>query len=104
MENDHLRDNLDEKGKKISPCKADKVIDVNGSTVILPITKYPDAGKINYTVTDSMVHNCIVVRAYRNEDKNKNAKFMLIRGYDFKVITPEPFDFVQAVTKNHFFF
>ena len=29
---------------------------------------------------------------------------MLIRGYDFKVITPEPFDFVQAVTKNHFFF
>nr|MCU0471542.1 WG repeat-containing protein [Arcicella sp.] len=96
--------NLDEKGKKIGTCKADKVIDVNGSTVILPITKYPDAGKINYTVTDSMVHNCIVVRAYRNEDKNKNVKFMLVRGEDFKVITPEPFDFVQAVSKHQFFF
>lgn len=96
--------NLDEKGKKIGTCKADKVIDVNGSTVILPITKYPDAGKINYTVTDSMVHNCIVVRAYRNEDKNKNVKFMLVRGDDFKVITPEPFDFVQAVSKHQFFF
>jgi hypothetical protein len=96
--------NLDEKGKRIGTCKADKVIDVNGSTVILPITKYPDAGKINYTVTDSMVHNCIVVRAYRNEEKNKLAKFMLVRGEDFKVLTPEPFDFVQAVSKNHFFF
>ncbi|MES2516493.1 MAG: WG repeat-containing protein [Bacteroidota bacterium] len=96
--------NLDEKGKRIGTCKADKVIDVNGSTVILPITKYPDAGKINYTVTDSMVHNCIVVRAYRNEDKNKNVKFMLVRGDDFKVITPEPFDFVQAVSKHQFFF
>jgi WG containing repeat len=95
--------NLDEKGKKISPCKADKVIDVNGSTVILPITKYPDAGKINYTVTDSMVHNCIVVRAYKTEDKNKGAKFMLVRGEDFKVLTPEPFDFVQAVSKHQFF-
>ena len=96
--------NLDEKGKRIGTCKADKVIDVNGSTVILPITKYPDAGKINYSVTDSMVHNCIVVRAYKNEDKNKYAKFMLVRGEDFKVITPEPFDFVQAVSKHQFFF
>ncbi len=96
--------NLDEKGKRIGTCKADKVIDVNGSTVILPITKYPDAGKINYSVTDSMFHNCIVVRAYKNEDKNKYAKFMLVRGEDFKVITPEPFDFVQAVSKHQFFF
>jgi hypothetical protein len=95
--------NMDEKGKKISPCKADKVIDVNGSTVILPITKYPDAGKINYTVTDSMVHNCIVVRAYKNEERNKGAKFMLVRGEDFKVLTPEPFDFVQAISKHQFF-
>jgi WG containing repeat len=96
--------NLDEKGKKIGTCKADKVIDVNGSTVILPITKYPDAGKISYTVTDSMVHNCIVVRASKNEDKSKYAKFMLVRGEDFKVLTPEPFDFVQAVSKHQFFF
>ena len=96
--------NLDAKGKRIGTCKADKVIDVNGSTVILPITKYPDAGKINYSVTDSMVHNCIVVRAYKNEDKNKYAKFMLVRGEDFKVLTPEPFDIVQAVSKNQFFF
>jgi hypothetical protein len=96
--------NLDAKGKRIGTCKADKVIDVNGSTVILPITKYPDGGKINYSVTDSMVHNCIVVRAYKNEDKNKYAKFMLVRGEDFKVLTPEPFDFVQAVNKNQFFF
>jgi hypothetical protein len=77
---------------------------VNGSTVILPITKYPDAGKINYSVTDSMFHNCIVVRAFKNEDKSKYEKFMLVRGEDFKVITPEPFDFVQAVSKNQFFF
>lgn len=96
--------NLDAKGKRIGTCKADKVIDVNGSTVILPITKYPDGGKINYSVTDSMVHNCIVVRVYKNEDKNKYAKFMLVRGEDFKVLTPEPFDFVQAVNKNQFFF
>jgi hypothetical protein len=96
--------NLDEKGKRIGTCKADKVIDVNGSTVILPITKYPDAGKISYTVTDSMVHNSIVVRASKNDDRGKYAKFMLVRGEDFKVLTPEPFDFVQAVTKNHFFF
>ena len=95
--------NLDEKGKRISPCKADKVIDVNGSTVILPITKYPDAGKINYTITDSIVHHCIVIRAYKNEGKNKAAKFMLVREEDFKVITPEPFDFVQAVSKHPFF-
>ena len=96
--------NLDAKGKRIGTCKADKVIDVNGSTVILPITKYPDGGKINYSVTDSMVHNCIVVRVYKNEDKNKYAKFMLVRGEDFKVLTPEPFEFVQAVNKNQFFF
>lgn len=96
--------NLDERGKKIGTCKADKVIDVNGSTVILPVTKYPDAGKINYSVTDSMIHNCIVIRVSKNEDKNKYAKFMLVRGEDFKVLTPEPFDFVQAVSKNQFFF
>lgn len=96
--------NLDAKGAKLGTCKADKVIDVNGSTVILPITKYPDAGKINYVVTDSMVHNCIVVKAYKNDEKNKGMKFMLVRGSDFKVITPEPFDFVQAVSKYHFFF
>ncbi len=96
--------NLDEKGKKIGTCRADKVIDVNGSTVILPITKYPDAGKISYTVTDSMVHNCIVVKASKNEEKSRYAKFMLVRGEDFKVLTPEPFDFVQAVSKHQFFF
>ena len=95
--------NLDEKGKRITPCKADKVIDVNGSTVILPITKYPNAGKINYAVTDSMVQNYIVVRTYKNDEKNKIAKFMLVRGEDFKVITPEPFDFVQTVSNRQFF-
>lgn len=96
--------NLDEKGKKIGTCLADKVIDVNGSTVILPVTKYPDAGKISYSVTDSMVNNCIVVRAFKNDDRRKYNKFMLVRGEDFKVITPEPFDFVQVVSKHQFFF
>ena len=96
--------NLDEKGKKIGTCLADKVIDVNGSTVILPITKYPDAGKISYSVTDSMVNNCIVIRAFKNDDRRKYNKFMLVRGEDFKVITPEPFDFVQVVSKHQFFF
>jgi len=96
--------NLDEKGKRIGKCKADKVIDVNGNTVILPVTKYPDAGKINYTVTDSLVQHCIVVRAFKHEDKDKNVKFILVRGEDFKVITPEPFDFVQVVNKHQFFF
>ena len=29
---------------------------------------------------------------------------MLVRGEDFKVLTPEPFDFVQVVSKYQFFF
>ncbi|WP_026994041.1 WG repeat-containing protein [Flectobacillus major] len=91
--------NLDAKGSKIGTCKADKVIDVNGGTVVLPITKYPDAGKINYTVTDSTVQNCIVVKAYRSNEKVRAFKYILVREDDFKVITPEPFEQVQTTAQ-----
>lgn len=96
--------NLDAKGAKLGTCKADKVIDVNGSTVVPPITKYPDAGKISYVVTDSVFNHFLVVKAIHNDTKNVPSKYILIRSEDFKVITPEPYDGVQTVPTNMFFF
>lgn len=96
--------NLDSKGTKLGTCKADKVIDVNGSTVVPPITKYPDAGKVSYEVTDSTFNHFLIVKAIHNDTKKNPSKYILIRGEDFKVITPEPYDGIQAVKTNMFFF
>jgi hypothetical protein len=95
--------NIDLKGKT-GTCKADKVIDINGSVVVPAMLKPNDAGKVNYVVTDSMINNNIVVKAFRTDDKHKMLKYMLVRNEDFKLITPEPFDLIQLVRKGQFYF
>lgn len=96
--------NLDAKGSKIGTCKADKVIDVNGSTVVPPITKYPDAGKISYALTDSTFNHFMIVKAIHNDVRNVPSKYILIRPEDFKVITPEPYEGIEPVKSKMFFF
>ena len=96
--------NLDAKGSKIGTCKADKVIDINGGIIVQPVTKYPDAGKISYAVTDSIMQNMNVIKTFRTEDKGKNAKIILVREDDFKVITPEPFESIQTTAQGQILF
>jgi WG containing repeat len=95
--------NIDLKGK-IGTCKADKVIDINGSVVVPAMLKPNDAGKVNYIVTDSVINNNIVIKAYRSDEKHKFLKYMLVRNEDFKLITPEPFEYIQLVRKGQFYF
>ncbi|MFY7829040.1 MAG: WG repeat-containing protein [Flectobacillus sp.] len=96
--------NLDAKGSKIGTCKADKVIDVNGGIIVQPVTKYPDAGKINYAVTDSTIQNMNVIKTFRADDKGKNMKIILVREDDFKVITPEAFEAIQPTNQGQILF
>lgn len=96
--------NLDAKGSKIGTCKADKVIDINGGIIVQPVTKYPDAGKISYAVTDSIMQNMNIIKTFRTEDKGKNAKIILVREDDFKVITPEPYENILPTTQGQILF
>ncbi len=95
--------NINVKGK-VNTTPTDKVIDINGSTIIPPITKLGDGGKINFEVSDSLKNNNIVVKAYRNDEPNPAFQYMLVRNLDLKLLTPEPFDYIEPTNNNSFYF
>ncbi|MBP6385409.1 MAG: WG repeat-containing protein [Pseudarcicella sp.] len=95
--------NINVKGK-VNTSPTDKVIDINGSVIIPPITKLGDGGKINFEVSDSLKNNNIVVKAYRNDEPIPTYQYMLVRNLDLKLLTPEPFDYIEATNNNSFYF